>query len=146
MSDRKAKKQKQAKDKEPQAAPLPDLDEALTWIGQPVDDAEGHKLGKVTAFYADAESEEPKWLVLRLGRFAGDAAIPFEHTAEGGGRVWAAYDREWIRNSPKLNSGEDLNAGQELQLCEYFGIRVGIGRAAEVADREGGDVTAVYVS
>lgn len=143
MSEAKKKKEDQQKPGGEEAAPLPSLEEALTWDGEPVDDAGGHKLGRVTGVFADAETGEPKWLVLRMGRLAGEAAVPFEHTAEGGGRVWVAYERDAVRNSPKLSSGQKLTAGQELQLCEHYGIRVGIGRAGEVADREGAEVTAI---
>jgi PRC-barrel domain protein len=145
MPERKSKK-RSAKAKaapEPEDLPLPTLDEALMWVGEPVDDSSGQRLGKVSGIFADAETDEPKWLVLKMGRLAGEAAVPFEHTAEGGGRVWVAYERETVRNSPRLKAGQKLNAGQELQLCEHYGIRVGIGRAAEVAEREGGEVTAV---
>lgn len=107
------------------AAPPPSAEEAVSWIGTPVDDCAGERLGKVSGVYSDARTSEPKWLVVRLGLLAGEAAIPFEHTAEGGGRVWAAYKREDVRASPKLKGGQALDAGQELQLCEHYGIRVG---------------------
>jgi PRC-barrel domain protein len=144
MPERKSKKNatKTEVAAEPEEFPLPTLDEALLWVGEPVDDSSGERLGKVSGIFADAETGEPKWLVLRMGRLAGEAAVPFEHSAEGGGRVWVAYEREAVRNSPRLKAGQKLNAGQELQLCEHYGIRVGIGRAAEVARREG-EVTAV---
>lgn len=122
---------------------LPSLDEALAWRGLKVDDSAGNQIGKVSGIHVDASSREPKWVIVRLGVFAGDAAIAFEHVAEAGGRVWAAYTRSAVRNSPKLNADQSLNAGQELQLCEHYGILVEIGRAAEVAEREPDELTAV---
>lgn len=118
-------------------------EDAAGWPGMPVDDSSGKRLGKVSGLYSDAESNEPKWLVVRLGPLAGEAAIPFEHAAEGGGRVWVAYAREEVRSSHKLKGGRALTAAQELELCEHYGIDVGIGRAAEVAERGAGQISAV---
>ncbi len=123
--------------------PLPTVDEALAWSGLKVDDSAGDALGKVSGIHVDANTREPKWLVVKVGLFAGDAAVPFEHVAEGGGRIWVAYPRSVIRNSPKLAADQTLTASQELQLCEHYGIRVGIGRASEVAESEADEVTAI---
>lgn len=124
-------------------APLPRMEEALDWLDVRVDDSGGERLGKVSGVLVDATSNEPKWLIVRIGRFAGDAAVPFEHTAEGGGRVWVAYEREAVRNSPKLSAGQALSAKQELQLCDHYGIRSGVGRAAEVENLEADEISAV---
>jgi hypothetical protein len=118
-------------------------EDAAGWLGTPVDDSSGKRLGKVSGLYSDAESNEPKWLVVRLGPLAGEAAIPFEHTAAGGGRVWVAYTREEVRSSHKLKGGRALTAAQELELCEHYGVDVGIGRADELAERGAGQISAV---
>jgi hypothetical protein len=123
--------------------PLPSLKEALGWRGLKVDDSGGKGLGKVSGIHVDAESNDPKWVITKMGKFTGEAAIPFEHVAEAGGRVWAAYERDAVRNSPKLKAKQTLNSRQELQLCEHYGIRPKIGRAAELADRDGDEVNAV---
>ncbi|MGZ5333690.1 MAG: PRC-barrel domain-containing protein [Solirubrobacterales bacterium] len=123
--------------------PLPSLEEALEWRGLRVDDSGGGSLGKISGIHVDAESNDPKWVIAKIGMFSGEAAIPFEHVAEAGGRLWAAYDRDAVRNSPKLKANQVLSSRQELQLCEHYGIRPKIGRAAELADRDGDDVSAV---
>jgi hypothetical protein len=69
--------------------------------------------------------------------------VPFEHVAEGAGRLWAAYEREWIREAPRFRPQESLTALQELELCTHWGIPEGQGRAAEVADQDADEVTAV---
>ena len=119
------------------------LEEALDYLGARVDDSGGEKLGKVSGIHVDATSNEPKWLVVRIGRFAGDAAVPFDHCAPLAGRVWVAYLRDEVRNSPKLGAGQSLSTKQELQLCEHYGIRSGIGRAAEIEKLDPDDVSAV---
>ena len=91
----------------------------------------------------DAEDGEPRWALIRLGPLAGGTAIPFEHVAQGAGRLWAAYDREWVREAPRFRPDESLTALQELELCAHWGIRESHGRGAEVAGREADEITAV---
>jgi hypothetical protein len=118
-------------------------EEPQRWIGLKLDGLESKKLGKIAGIHVDAEDGEPRWALVRIGPFAGCTAVPVEHVAEGAGRLWAAYDRDLIREAPRLRPDEALTAVQELELCSYWGIRDGKGRAAEVADRNDDQISAV---
>jgi hypothetical protein len=131
------------KGKERGKPPLPSLDDALRWEGMQIDGLGNKTLGRVAGIHVDAEDGEPRWALIRLGPLAGSTAIPFEHVAEGAGRLWAAYDRDWIREAPRFRPNESLTALQELELCAHWGIREGQGRAAEVADQDAEEITAV---
>jgi hypothetical protein len=124
-------------------ASLPSLDQATGWDGMQIDGLEGKTLGRIAGIHLDAESGEPRWALIRLGPFAGCTAIPFEHVAEGAGRLWAAYDRDWVRQAPRFRPTESLTALQELELCAHWGINEGRGRAAEVAEQDADEITAV---
>ena len=122
---------------------LPSLDEAVAWEGKPIDGLESKTLGRVAGIHVDAEDGEPRWVLIRLGPLAGCTAIPFEHVAEGAGRLWAAYERDWVREAPRFRPTEALTALQELELCAHWGIGEGQGRAAEVAEQDADQITAV---
>ena len=128
---------------ERERAPLPTLEEALRWGGLRIDGLGKESLGRIAGIHVDANDGEPRWAVIRLGVLAGCTAIPFEHVAEGAGRLWAAYERDWVREAPRFRPHDSLTALQELELCTHWGIRQGQGRAAEVADREADEVSAV---
>ena len=141
----KAKDRKSAGTKsaaEPKSPP-PTLEEALEWEGLRLDGLGNKTLGRVAGIHVDAKDGEPRWALIRLGPLAGCTAIPFEHVAEGAGRLWAAYDRDWIREAPRFRPQESLTALQELELCAHWGIREGQGRAAEVGDKDADEITAV---
>ena len=123
--------------------PLPTLDQALEWDGMQIDGLGNRTLGRIAGIHVDAEDGEPRWALIRLGPLAGCTAIPFEHVAEGAGRLWAAYDREWIREAPRFRPTESLTALQELELCAHWGIRERRGRAAEVVEQDADEITAV---
>lgn len=122
---------------------LPSLEDALGWTGKRIDGLGGEALGRIAGIHVDAADGEPRWALIRLGPLAGCTAIPYEHVAEGAGRLWAAYDREWIREAPRFRPNESLTALHELELCAHWGIREGHGRGAEVAERDAEAVTAV---
>ena len=123
--------------------PLPSLDDAVGWDGMQIDGLGNKTLGRIAGIHVDSEDGEPRWALIRLGPLAGCTAIPFAHVAEGAGRLWAAYDRDWIREAPRFRPNESLTALQELELCAHWGIREGHGRAAEVAERDADEITAV---
>jgi hypothetical protein len=107
-------------------------------------DGLGNKtLGRIAGIHVDVEDGEPRWALIRLGPLAGCTAIPFEHVAEGAGRLWAAYDRDWIREAPRFRPNESLTALQELELCAHWGVGEQQGRAAEVAGQGEDEITAV---
>jgi hypothetical protein len=85
-------------------------------------------------------------VVVRLGALAGSTGLPFEHVAEGAGRLWAAYERGWVRNAPRFNPDEALTAEHELELCAHWGIRAGQGRTAELSEHDEEEITAVPAS
>jgi hypothetical protein len=142
----KTKSRSEKAAKEPKEAPkpkLPPLEAALGWVGLRVDGMGTRTLGRVAGIHVDADDGEPRWVLIRLGPLAGCTAVPYEHVAEGAGRLWAAYDRDWIREAPRFKPNEALTALQELELCAHWGIREDQGRAAEVGDQAADEITAV---
>jgi len=125
------------------SASPPTLKDATGWEGMQIDGLGNKTLGRVAGIHVDAEDGEPRWALIRLGPLAGCTAIPFEHVAEGAGRLWAAYERDWIREAPRFRPNESLTALQELELCAHWGIREKQGRAAEVAEKDADEITAV---
>jgi hypothetical protein len=99
----------------------------------------------VQGFYVDAEGGEPVWLVARLGRRrrARVVALPFANCAGAPFGVWVAQEADAIRSAPVVDPSRPLRREHELMICAHFGIGEKVGRAAGVADRPAGDVTAV---
>jgi hypothetical protein len=111
-----------------------------------IDGMGNRNLGRVAGVHVDAGDGGPRWVLVRLGTIAGCTAIPFEHVAEGAGRLWAAYDREWMRQAPRFRPNETLTADQELVLCAHWGFRGDYGRAAEISSQDADEITAVPAS
>lgn len=127
------------------AETLPSLEEASRWVGFQLDGLGNRTIGRVAGLLVDAHDAKPRWVVVRLGPLAGSTGLPFEHVAEGAGRLWAAYEREWVKEAPRFKPDDALTAEQELDLCAHWGVREGQGRIAELADRDNDAITAVPV-
>jgi hypothetical protein len=121
-----------------------------SWLGWHVDDFGGAKVGRVRGLFADAAAGEPSWLVVDLARrfpLLGRrgsrlVAVPLRDCAGGGGRVWTAHRREALRSAPTVDPARPLLREHELAICDHYGIGERVGRAAEVAGRTAGTVTA----
>jgi hypothetical protein len=135
----------QVLDESAQAEP-PALEEALAWSGWKLDGYSGASVGRVEGVLTDAETGEPTWLVVRMGRFGHFSGVPFALAAAGVGRVWVPYERELIRQAPRLEPGSPLTREQELEMCTYFQVPPDHERAAELSGRTEGAQTSVPAS
>ncbi|HYG95488.1 MAG TPA: hypothetical protein VD741_00140 [Solirubrobacterales bacterium] len=117
---------------------------AMSWLGAEVAELGGASVGQVQGFFVDADSGEPAWLVARLGRRrrARVVALPFTNCAGAPFGVWVAQEADAIRSAPVVDPTRPLRREHELTICAHFGIGENVGRAAEVAARAEGDVTA----
>jgi hypothetical protein len=110
-------------------------------IGFAVDDVGGAKVGNVHGVYVDAESGEPAWLIVSVGRRRSKlVAVPVSDSAAAAGRVWVAHDRGVLGSAPGIDPTRPLLREHELAICAHFGIGERVGRAAEVAGRDADSV------
>jgi hypothetical protein len=118
--------------------------EAMAWVGAEVAELGGSSVGEALGLYVDAENGEPAWLVARLGRRrrARVVAIPFSNCAGAPSGVWVAQEGDAIRSAPVVDPTRPLRREHELMICAHFGIGERVGRAAAVAGREEGGITA----
>jgi hypothetical protein len=129
-------------------ASLPPLAEAMKWVGAELSEADGATVGEVTGFFLDSSTGEPAWLIARVGRrrHAKLIAVPLRECAGAAFGVWVAQDAEALSAAPVVDPARPLRREHELAICAHFGIGEAVGRAAEVAGRPEGAVTASPLS
>ena len=118
--------------------------EAMGWLGADLAELNGNSVGQVQGLFVDADSGEPAWLVARLGRRrrARVVAVPFANCAGAPFGVWVAQEADTIRSAPVVDPTRPLRREHELTICAHFGVGENAGRAAEVAPRQEGNITA----
>lgn len=122
----------------------PSVAEVMGWVGAEVAELSGAPVGQVQGVFVDADDGEPAWLVARLGRRrrARVVALPFANCAGAPFGVWVAQEADAIRSAPVVDPTRPLRREHELTICAHYGIGENVGRGAEVASRQEGDVTA----
>jgi len=128
----------------PEATAMPSLREATLWVGSEVREIEVAKVGEVHGIFVDAGDGDPAWLILRVGRrrSAKLVAVPLRDCAGAAFGVWVAQEGEALSAAPVVDPTRPLRREHELTICSHFGIGETVGRAAEVAGRPEGSVTA----
>jgi hypothetical protein len=127
-----------------EATTTPSLAETAGWVGADLSEIDGATVGEVTGFFVDSGTGEPAWLVARVGRrrHARLVAVPLNDCAGAAFGVWVAQDAEALGTAPVVDPTRPLRREHELTICSHFGIGTQVGRAAEVAGRPEGEVTA----
>jgi hypothetical protein len=125
-------------------AAMPSLAEARLWIGAQVTESGGEAVGEVQGFFVDHPGGQPVWLIAKLGRRRGGrlVAVPLRDCAGAAFGVWAAHAAERLRTAPVVDPARPLRREHELAICAHYGIGEAVGRAAEVAGRPEGGITA----
>jgi hypothetical protein len=125
-------------------AALPSLADARRWIGAQITDVDGAVVGEAHGLFVDAESGEPVWLIARVGRRRASrlVAIGLRECAGAPFGVWVTQPGEALRKAPVVDPTRPLRREHELTISAHFGVGEGVGRAAEVATRPQGAITA----
>ncbi len=128
-----------------EAVAMPSVAEVAGWVGAAVADLDGAAVGEAHGVFVDAVSGAPVWLIVRIGRRRRGArlvAVPLRDCAGARFGVWVALEGDLLATAPVVDPTRSLRREHELTVCAHFGIGEAVGRAAEVAARPEGAVTA----
>lgn len=99
----------------------PSLNEALGWIGSRVDDIYGIAIGRLEDIWIDPATGEPRWLLVKEGRFGGRSTlVPFEDVTSGEESVWVPYERDVVREAPQVEPAVPLTQQVEATLRNHY--------------------------
>jgi hypothetical protein len=100
----------------------PTVQEALGWIGLRVDDVFGVTIGTIADVVPAPDApDEPRWLLLRGGRFGGHyTLVPFEDASVGPDNVWVPYERATVRDAPTVTPTDGLSHELDDQLDAHY--------------------------
>ena len=113
-----------------------DLADARRCVGARLEEVGGGSVGRVQGVLVDADDGSPTWLIVKLGRIGRRTAVPARFVVGAGDKAWAAFPRSWIRGAAEIDPSNGLTPPQERQLSAHYGIPLGSGRPARLADRD----------
>ena len=103
-------------------AAKPTLQDALGWIGLRVDDIFGVTIGTIAdVIPGPGDTEEPRWLLVRGGRFGGHyTLLPLDDASVGAENVWVPFERATVRDAPTVAPAEALTQELDDQLDAHY--------------------------
>jgi len=89
-------------------------------------DNSGDKVGKIGQLYLDDETGQPSWITVSTGFFGtSETFVPLEGANFDGNDVRLSYDKDRIKNAPRVDADQHLDHTQEEELYRYYGLQSG---------------------
>ncbi|HEV2927442.1 MAG TPA: PRC-barrel domain-containing protein [Propionibacteriaceae bacterium] len=81
----------------------------------------GERIGEIKQVYLDNESGEPNWVTVKTGLFGmQESFVPLAQAEASGADVTVPYDKETIKNAPRLDAGGTLTPEEERRLYSHY--------------------------
>ena len=92
-------------------------------------DSTGEKVGKVGQIYTDDATGEPTWVAVSTGLFGlSESLAPLANaTLEGDDDLRLSYNKQMIKDAPRVEGDQSLDADEERRLYEYYGLDYAVG-------------------
>ena len=116
---------------------MPDIDTVRGWQGRTMVDGGGDRIGSIEGIYADDQSGEPEWALVNTGLFGTKSTfVPIVQASERNGDVQVPYDKQLVKNAPRIEADQHLSEAEEQQLWRHYGLDYGAGQAGTAAQRQ----------
>src|SRR5918996_149571 len=102
---------------------MPDIDTVRTWEARTMVDRDGGRIGPIDAIYLDDRTGEPEWALVNTGLFGTKASfVPLAQATEADGDVRVPYDKQLVKDAPRIDPDRHLSEAEERQLWRHYGL------------------------
>jgi uncharacterized protein (TIGR02271 family) len=116
---------------------MPDLDTVRSWQGATMVDPDGDKIGTIDTIYLDDQTGEPEWALVNTGLFGTKSSfVPLAQASGSGDQVQVPYDKQRVKDAPRVDTDQHLSEAEEQQLWAHYGLDYRSGYS-DTADRDG---------
>jgi len=79
------------------------------------------KIGKIVNIYQSTDGPEGTFVTVSTGLWGSHASfVPLDHAELEGDRVVVPYDKDLVKDAPRIEADEDLTAPEEDRLHEHY--------------------------
>jgi uncharacterized protein (TIGR02271 family) len=116
---------------------MPDIDTVRSWQGRTMVGPDGDKVGTIESIYLDDETGEPEWALVNTGLFGTKSSfVPLAQAASSGDQVQVPYDKQLVKDAPRIDTDQHLSEAEEQQLWRHYGLDYDSGYTTDTADRD----------
>jgi uncharacterized protein (TIGR02271 family) len=102
---------------------MPDIDTIRGWQGRTLVDRDGDRIGSIDAIYLDDQTGEPEWALVNTGLFGTKSSfVPLAQATPTGDDVRVPYDKQLVKDAPRIDPDGHLSEAEERQLWRYYGL------------------------
>ena len=102
---------------------MPDIEIIRTWEGRPLLDRDGGRIGTIDAIYLDDRTAQPEWALVNTGLFGTKSSfVPLAQAFQSDNDVIAPYDKQLVRDAPRVDPDGHLSEEEERQLWHHYGL------------------------
>ena len=99
----------------------------------------GDKIGSVGQIYVDDETGEPTFVTVNTGLFGlKQSFVPLQGARMEDGNLVVNYDKETVKDAPRIDDDGSLTPEEEDELYSYYGLG-GAGTTTDGYDTRTGD-------
>ena len=105
---------------------MPDTETVRTWQGRTLLDRDGSRIGTIDAIYLDDRTGQPEWALVNTGLFGTKASfVPLVQAFQSDNDVLVPYDKQLVRDAPRVDVDQRLSEAEEQQLWRHYGLDYG---------------------
>jgi uncharacterized protein (TIGR02271 family) len=102
---------------------MPDLDTVRSWHGRTLLDRDGNRIGPIEAIYLDDRTGQPEWALVNTGLFGTKSSfVPLAQATQTGEEVRVPYDKQLVKDAPRVDPDGSLSEAEERQLWRHYGL------------------------
>ena len=102
---------------------MPDTETVRTWQGRTLLDRDGSRIGTIAAIYLDDRTGQPEWTLVNTGLFGTKASfVPLAQAFQSDNDVLVPYDKQLVRDAPRVDVDQRLSEAEEQQLWRHYGF------------------------
>ena len=110
---------------------------AIAESGGDVRTTSGDKIGSIGQIYTDLSTGEPSWVTARTGLFGmSESFVPLEGATDNGKDIMVNYDKDTVKDAPRIDADRDLSPDEEETLYAHYGMTSGSGHRDRNRDRD----------
>jgi hypothetical protein len=102
------------------------------WIGLPVVDPSGDKIGQLESVYFDTSSDSPSFATIQTGLVGKKLIfVPLDGAVVAPKHLKVQFDKKLVKDAPSIDTDGELEASQEADVFAHYGLPYALGAGGE---------------